>query len=191
MEINESKQVQSIVKFAKALKPEQISSLIDTALKEYNRLAIEEWSKKSLLVRWFTSPNLFHSEAKARNYISYDGKSPMRLAGIYELSPCDYPKAKYEVRYLISIFGVRDMHLYFNVIPGVARESQFGTFIPEHSQVSCITIKANMKSSMYWKKQQAKFLTVFVRILELTQHTEYFKKDWWYSPVLFLYNIFE
>jgi len=56
------------------------------------------------------------------------------------------------VRYLISIVGIKNYYLYFNVIPGIAKEYQFGTPIPEKELVSCITIKANMKSSMYWKK---------------------------------------
>jgi hypothetical protein len=40
--------------------------------------------------------------------------------------------------------------------------------IPEDEQVSCITIKANLKSSMYWKKQQAEFLEVFIPIFKGT-----------------------
>ena len=174
MEINKSKQVQSIVKFDKALNPSQISSLIDEALTEYNRLSMEKWSKKSLLVRWFTGPNLFCSNSSVRTYFSHDGKSPMRLAGPYRLNPHEYPDAKYEIRYLLSISGLRNIHLYFNVIPGIAKEHQFGTMIPEDEQVSCITIKANLKSSMYWKKQQAEFLEVFIPIFKGTL----LKKKW-------------
>jgi hypothetical protein len=166
MEINKSKQVQSIVKFDKALNFSQISSLIDEALTEYNRLSMEKWSKKSLLVRWFTSPNLFYSNSLARTYFSHDGKSPMRLAGPYRLNPHEYPDAKYEIRYLLSISGLRNIHLYFNVIPGVAKENQFGTMLLEDEQVSCITIKANLKSNLHWKQEQAKFLELLVPIIE-------------------------
>jgi len=168
MEINESKQVQSIVKFDKALYPDQISSIIDEAIIEYNRITMEEWSQKTTLVRWFTSPNLFRSNTAIRNYVSFDGKSPMKLAGPYRLDPERWSEAKYEVRYLISIVGIKNYYLYFNVIPGIAKEYQFGTPIPEKELVSSITIKANMKSSMYWKKQQAKSLDMFVPILKRT-----------------------
>ena len=188
MKINKSKQVQSIVKFGETLKPEQISSLLVGAITEYNRFSMEEWSKKPLLIRWFTSPDIFCCNAAARNYFSFDGKSEMRLAGPYRLDPERYPEAKYEVRYLIGIIGKRDKHLYFNVIPGVAKEYQFGTLIPEDKQVTCITIKANMKSSMYWKRQQAEFLTRFVLILKQEMKKKNYKKDWWFTGPFFYLN---
>ena len=166
MEISETKQVQSIVRFDEALTPDRISSLINDALTEYNRLSMEEWNKKPLLIRWLTSPNVFLCDTAARTYFSFDGKSQMRLAGPYRLDPERYPEAKYEIRYLIGIVGKRSMYLFFNVIPGIAKEFQFGTLIPENRKVSCITIKANMKSSMYWKKQQVEFLGRFVPILK-------------------------
>ena len=52
-------------------------------------------------------------------------------------------------RYFISMVGIKNYYLYFNVIPGISKEYQFGTPISEKELVSCITIKANMKSSMY------------------------------------------
>jgi hypothetical protein len=70
------------------------------------------------------------------------------------------------MRYLLNIVGLRNVHLYFNVIPGVAEENQFGTEMSENDTAQCITIKANMKSSLKWKKQQAKFLELLVPIIE-------------------------
>ena len=66
----------------------------------------------------------------------------------------------------MSIVGLRDVRLYFNVIPGIARENQFGTEMSEKDVVSCITIKANMKSNLHWKQEQAKFLRILVPIIE-------------------------
>ena len=127
---------------------------------------MQEWSQKTALVRWLTKPNLFRLNTAIRNYVSFDGKSPMRLAGPYKLDPERWPEAKYEIRYLISIVGIKSYYLYFDVIPGVAKEYQFGTLIPEDELVGCIIIKANMKSSMYWKKQQVKFLEGFISIFK-------------------------
>jgi hypothetical protein len=58
------------------------------------------------------------------------------------------------------------MYLYFNVIPGIAAFSQFGTEMLDTEKVSCVTIKANMKSSLKWKKQQAEFLELLTSIIE-------------------------
>jgi hypothetical protein len=85
---------------------------------------------------------------------------------IFTLNSEEFPDAKYETRYLLSIIGLRNAHLYFNVIPGSAREHQFGTEISEKDMVCYITIKANLKSNLHWKQEQAKFLELLVPIIE-------------------------
>jgi hypothetical protein len=90
----------------------------------------------------------------------------MKRGGSHLLNPEEYPDAKYETRYLLSIIGLRNAHLYFNVIPGSARERQFGTEISEKDAVCYITIKANLKSNLHWKQEQAKFLELLVPIIE-------------------------
>ena len=112
------------------------------------------------------SPDLYFVDNAYKYYYSYDGVSPMKLGRGGILDPEFYPDAKYETRYQLSIYGLGSMYLFFDVIPGIAKEGQFGTEIKENELVDTITIKANFKSNAYWQSQQSKFLKFFVPVLE-------------------------
>ena len=133
---------------------------------ECNGVLRKEWKSIPFLKRIFKFCDVYRFDYNPSRYCSYDGKAPMRRVGSRLLNPEFYPDAKYETRYLPGIIGLRDVRLYFNVIPGVAEENQFGTEMSENDTAQCITIKANMKSSLKWKKQQAKFLELLVPIIE-------------------------
>jgi len=166
IKIDQKKQVEAIVKFNKPLSCRTISVLVGDAVVECNRILSRERKKIPFLKRIFTSSDVYVFNSDMRHYFSFDGKHPMIRAGKYLLDPESYPEVKYETRYLLSIVGLRNAHLYFNVIPGVARERQFGTEISEKDEVFCITIKANLKSNLRWKQEQAKFLELLVPIIE-------------------------
>ena len=171
--IDQTKPVEAVVKFSRPLFYYEITNLIDDALDECNEILIEKWENMPFFKRIFTTAELYHLYYDDYMYFSHDGKAPMRR-GKYPLDPEEFPDAKYEMRYLISIVGVKNIHLYFNVIPGIAQEHQFGTMIPEDELVECITIKANLKSKPYWKRRQAKFLEILVPIIErIDQETKW------------------
>ena len=163
----ETKQIESIIDFKEPLSCHEVIKLLEKAIKECNSIFGRDWQKMPFIKRIFTSPDVYHLYYDTHEYCSYDGKSPMKLCGgPYLLNKEEFPDAKYEIRYLISIFGDKDIHLYFNVIPGAAEEDQFGTMISEKELVSRITIKANLKSNPYWKRRQARFLETLVTIIE-------------------------
>ena len=166
IKIDQTKPVEAVVKFSEPLFFEEISELIGNAVVECNRILAEERKKKSFFKRIFTPRDLYHFDYCVHYYFSHDGKAPMKLGGPYLLNPEEFPDVKYEVRYLMSIIGVRSMYLYFNVIPGIAKENQFGTEISENDTAVCVTIKANLKSNLRWKQNQAKFLELLVPIIE-------------------------
>lgn len=166
IKVSQERQVEAIVRFNKPFSSNEISDLVGKAVVECNRAISKERKKLSLIRRLFTCSDVYYFNYDAYHYFSYDGKAPMRRGGSNVLSPEFYPDAKYETRYLMSIVGLRDVRLYFNVIPGIARENQFGTEMSEKDVVSCITIKANMKSNLHWKQEQAKFLRILVPIIE-------------------------
>ena len=164
--INEKKPVQCIVRFKKPLFYNEILSLLNKATSEYN--AISEKNRKELrfFKRLVTRRDVYLVHCDHFTYGSYDGRVPMKRLAIGMYDPLDYPEAKYEKRYIIYLLGIRDIHLYFNIIPGFAKDDQFATEIGENESVSCITIKANIKSNMRWKLKQAKFLEKLVPIIE-------------------------
>lgn len=166
IKINQTKQVEAVVRFNKPLSCYDISDLVGDAVVECNRILSRERKKIPFLKRIFISSDVYVFNSDMHHYFSHDGKTPMRRGGFNLLNPELYPDAKYETRYLLSIIGLRNAHLYFNVIPGIARESQFGTEMSEKDEIFCITIKANMKSNLRWKKEQAKFLELLVPIIE-------------------------
>ena len=166
IKIDQKKQVEAIVKFNKPLSCRAISVLVGDAVVECNRILSRERKKIPFLKRIFTSSDVYVFNSDMYHYFSHDGKAPMRRGGFNLLDSEFYPDAKYETRYLLSIVGLRNAHLYFNVIPGVARERQFGTEISEKDENFCITIKANLKSNLRWKQEQAKFLELLVPIIE-------------------------
>lgn len=132
---------------------------------ECNRAFAKEWKSIPFLKRIFKPYDVYHLYYRQLQYVSYDGKAPMRRVGFRPLNPESYPDAKYEMRYVLAILG-RNVHLYFNIIPGIAKEHQFGTIMSEKTIVSCITIKANAKSNIRWKQEQAKFLEILIPIIE-------------------------
>ena len=168
MEQKQTKPVQAISVFKNPLSVLQIYAVISDALKVCNEQFVQDFSKQFFLKRWFSSPDLYFVDNTYKYYYSYDGVSPMRLGKGNVLDPEFYPDAKYETRYQLSIYGSRSMYLFFDVIPGIAKEGQFGTEIKENELVDMITIKANFKSNAYWQSQQSKFLKFFLPILEQT-----------------------
>jgi hypothetical protein len=158
--------VEVFVNFAKPLSCDEISILLGDAIVECNRILEKERETIPLLKRIFTPCDVYLFDRDEREYFSCDGKAPMRPCGHYVLDREMYPDVKYEWRSLMSIVSTRSMYLYFNVIPGIAALNQFGTEMLNTEKVSCITIKANMKSSLKWKKQQAKFLGLLASTIE-------------------------
>ena len=143
IKIDQTKPVEAIVKFNRPLSCDEISKLLGDAVAESNRILSKERKKIPLLKRIFISSDVYFFNSDIHYYFSHDGKSPMKRGKLYLLNPEEFPDAKYEIRYLLSIIGLRNAHLYFNVIPGAAREHQFGTEISEKDTVCYITIKAN------------------------------------------------
>ena len=166
IEIDQTKPVEAVVKFNRPLSCDEVSKLLGDAVVESNRILSKERKKIPFLKRIFISSDVYLFNVDIHHYFSHDGKSPMKRGGSYLLNPEEFPDAKYETRYLLSIIGLRNVHLYFNVIPGAARECQFGTEISEKDTVYYITIKANLKSNLRWKQEQAKFLGLLVPIIE-------------------------
>ena len=166
IKIDKTKPVEVLVNFTKPLSCYEISNLLGDAVVECNRIIEEEREKLPLFKRIFTSCDVYLFDRDEREYFSYDGKAPMRPCGHHVLDREMYPDVKYEWRSLMSIVSTKSMYLYFNVIPGLAKEDQFGTEMLDTEKVSCITIKANMKSSLKWKKQQAKFLELLTSTIE-------------------------
>ena len=166
IKIDQTKQVEAIVKFNRPLSCHEIIELIGDAITKCNRVLRKERKNMPFFKRLFKSSDVYRFDYDIRYYISYDGIAPMKRERSYLLNPEFYPDAKYETRYLLSIIGLSNVYLYFNVIPGVARENQFGTEMLGTETVSCITIKANLKSSLKWKEKQAKFLELLVSIIE-------------------------
>lgn len=158
--------VEAFVNFAKPLSCDEISTLLGDAVVECNRILREERKKLPILKRLFASHGVYYFDRKQREYFSHDGKAPMRPCGRYYLNREEFPDVKYEWRSLMSIVSTRSMYLYFNVIPGIAAFSQFGTEMLDTEKVSCVTIKANLKSNLKWKKQQAEFLELLTSIIE-------------------------
>lgn len=166
IKIDQTKQVEVCVNFNKPLSCNEISKLLGDAIAECNKILRERRKKLPFFKRMFTSIDVYFFDCDERDYFSYDGKAPMQRCGRYYLNREEYPDVKYERRKLMSIVSIKSMYLYFNVIPGIARGSQFGTEMLDTEVVSCITIKANMKSNFRWKKEQAKFLELLVPIIE-------------------------
>lgn len=166
-----TKQVQAVIDFNRPLFHNQIRGLISKAIKECNNIFRERREALPFLRRIFAPHEIYHFNCEWYMFCSWDGKTPMKFCK-YSLYPEAYPDAKYENRYLMSIFGLRDCRLYFNVIPGIAAEDQFGTMIAEHESVRTITIKANMKSNHKWERIQAEFLEMFVPIVEKIKQEE-------------------
>ena len=164
-----TKQVQAIIDFNKPLFHNQIRDLMLDAIKKCNNIFRERREALPFLRRIFAPQEIYHFSCELHMFYSWDGKAPMKSCK-YILDPEAYPDAKYENRYLMSIFGLRDYRLYFNVIPGTAAEDQFGTMIAEHESVRIITIKANMKSNHKWERIQAEFLEMFVPIVKEINH---------------------
>ena len=163
--------VQAVINFNKPLFCCQIRGLISKAIEECNNIFRERREALPFLRRIFAPYEMYYFNCEWYMFCSWDGKAPMRFCK-YSLDPVEYPDAKYEDRYLMSICGVRDYRLYFDVIPGIAKENQFGTMIAEHESVHLITIKANMKSSSKWKRIQTEFLELFVPIVEKINQEE-------------------
>lgn len=161
----QTKSVEAVVNFNRLLSCNELVDLIDESLEEYNKLLKENWKKLPILKRIVKRCYKYNVHCYSREFYSIDGMTEMKPAGPYQLDPEFYPDVEYENRYLVSIFGNK-MYLYFNVIPGVAEEGQYGTWIKENDVVPCVTIKANLKSSTYWKSIQSKFLQGIVPIIE-------------------------
>ena len=166
IKIDKTKPVEVLVNFTKPLSCYEISNLLGDAVVECNRIIEEEREKLPLFKRIFTSCDVYLFDRDEREYFSYDGKAPMRPCGHHVLDREMYPDVKYEWRSLMSIVSTKSMYLYFNVIPGIAKENQFGTEISENDTAVCVTIKANLKSNLRWKQEQAKFLELLVSIIE-------------------------
>ena len=166
IKIDQTKPIEVIVNFSRPLSCYEISNLLEDVIAESNRILEEERVKLPFIKRVFTSPNVYYFDRIERDYFSYDGKAPMIRCGRYHLNQEEYPNIKYEWRNLMSICSTKSRYLYFNVIPGIATLNQFGTEMLDTEKVSCVTIKANMKSSLKWKKQQAKFLELLTLIIE-------------------------
>ena len=167
----QTKSVEAVVNFNRPLSCNELVDLIDESLEEYNKLLRENWKKLPILKRIVKRCYKYNVHYYSRKFYSIDGMKQMKPAGPYQLDPEFYPDAKYENRYLVSIFG-NGKYLYFGVIPGVAEEEQYGTWIKEEDTVSCITIKANLKSNTYWKSIQSTFLQEIVPIIERIEATE-------------------
>ena len=174
IKIDQTKPVEALVNFTKSLTCDEISNLLGDAVVECNKILAEEREELPFFKRIFTSRSVYFFDNDARLYFSHDGKAPMRPCGDYALNREEFPDVKYEWRSLMSIMSTKSMYLYFNVIPGLAKEDQFGTEMLDTEKVSCITIKANMKSSLKWKKQQAKFLELLASTIE----SFYKEKKW-------------
>lgn len=164
--VSETRQVRSIVQFKKPLFYNEISILLNKAIREYNEIVLKNYRDLPFFKRLVTDRDIYHVYDDHLTYGSYDGKAPMKLLVGWMYDAEDYPDAKYEEKCIINLIGIRSYMLYFNVIPGIATEDQFATEIGENEQVSCITIKANMKSNMKWKMQQKKFLETLTPIIE-------------------------
>ena len=166
IKIDQTKPVEVLVNFIKPLSCEEISNLLEGAVIECDKILEEERENLPFFKRIFTSRDVYLFDRDEREYFSYDGKSPMRPCGHYILDREMYPNVKYEWRSLMSIVSTKSMYLYFNVIPGVAKENQFGTEMLDREKVSCITIKTNLKSSLKWKERQSKFLGLLVSVIK-------------------------
>jgi hypothetical protein len=166
IKIDQTKQVEAIVRFNRPLSCYEIIELVGDAITKCNRALRKERKNMPFFKRIFKPCDVYRFDHDIRHYFSHDGIAPMQRERSYLLDPEFYPDAKYETRYLLSIIGLSNVYLYFNVIPGVARENQFGTEMLGTETVSCITIKANLKSSLKWKEKQAKFLELLVSIIE-------------------------
>ncbi len=166
IKVEETSQVEAVVKFNRPLSCHEIIERVGKAIMECNGVLRKEWKSIPFPKRIFKFCDVYRFDYNPSRYCSYDGKAPMRRVGSRLLNPEFYPDAKYETRYLLGIIGLRDVRLYFNVIPGLAKEDQFGTLMSEEETVSCITIKANMSSNLRWKQEQAKFLELLVPIIE-------------------------
>lgn len=166
IKIDPKKQVEAVIRFKKPRSFYEISDFITKSIEKSNRILAEKRKEIPFLRRIFTLSDKYSFKDVPCYYCSYDGKSPMIRAGSYFLDSEQYPDAKYETRHLMFIVGLRNAHLFFDVIPGIAEEDQFGTEMVDTEIVPSITIKANLESNLYWKKEQAKFLELFVPILE-------------------------
>ncbi len=166
IKVEETSQVEAVVKFNRPLSCREVIERVGNAIMECNGVLRKEWKSIPFLKRIFKFCDVYRFDYNPSRYCSYDGKAPMRRVGSRLLNPESYPDAKYETRYLLGIIGLRDVRLYFNVIPGLAKKDQFGTLMSEDETVSCITIKANMSSNLRWKQEQAKFLELLVPIIE-------------------------
>lgn len=166
VKIDQTKPIEVLINFVDPLSCYEISSLLEDAVVECNRILEKERKKLPLIKRIFTSRDIYYFDRDERDYFSYDGRAPMIRCGHYHLNQEEYPNIKYECRSLMSIISTKSMYLYFNVIPGVAKENQFGTEMLDTETVSCVTIKANLKSGLKWKKEQAKFLELLVSVIK-------------------------
>lgn len=164
--VSETRQVATYIQFKKPLFYNEILTLLNKAIREYNEIVLKNHSELPFFKRLVTHRDIYHVYCNHFTYGSYDGKAPMKLLVGWMYDAEDYPDATYEKRYIIYLLGIRDIHLYFNVIPGIAAENQFATEIRENQEVSYLTIKANMKSNMKWKMQQKKFLETLTPIIE-------------------------
>lgn len=172
--IDETKPVEVLINFFRPLSCDEISNLLGDSIIECNKILEEKRKKLPFFKRIFTSHCVYYFDRDERDYFSYDGKLPMIRCGRYHLNQEMYPNVRYEWRSLMSIVSTKSMYLYFNVIPGVARANQFATEMLDTETVSCITIKANLESSLKWKKQQAKFLELLVSVIkDLDKETEW------------------
>lgn len=177
---------EAIVNFNRPLSCSEMIKLLGDSVVEGNKNLEDKWKKLPLLKKFVTLPDVYYLDYEMCHYCSHDGETPMKPCK-YLLNSEEFPDAKYEYRYLISICGLRDYRLYFNVIPGIAEENQFGTMIREHEKVSCITIKANMKSEPKWEYVQSEFLKMLVPIIERINK----EKKWGYQfDSLFFYVIY-
>lgn len=166
IKIDQTKPVEAIVKFNEPLSYREIFYFMGASIVECNRILKMERKKIPFFKRIFRLSDIYRFEYDIRHYFSHDGKSPMKINSGYLLNPEFYPDAKYETKYMMSIIGLKNVHLYFDVIPGVAKEDQFGTEISEKDRIFCVTIKANLKSNLHWKQEQAKFLELLIPIIE-------------------------
>ena len=164
--VSEERQVATHLQFKKPLSHSEIFTLLEKATSEYNKNSEKNRKELPFFKRLVARHDIYHVYRNCLTFGSYDGKAPMKLLVGWMYDPEDYPDAKYEKRYIIYLLGLRDIMLYFNVIPGIAAEDQFATEIRENQEVSYLTIKANMKSKMRWKMQQAKFLEALTPIIE-------------------------
>ena len=106
IKIDQTKPVEAIVKFNRPLSCNEISDLLGNAVVECNRILSREREKIPFLKRIFIPSDIYLLNRDMHHYFSHDGKAPMKLGGPYLLNPEEYPDAKYETRYLLSIIGL-------------------------------------------------------------------------------------